>query len=134
MATEQLPSLTSENIFLLIFAANIYLFKLNSSSWMLTMRSLNLLATISHSFSKQGQAQACSISMHSQVATIKWNHLCIFGRIFFNNFHACQWNGTRLFCFWRAIIWSLVYWMALKIFFHMFFRKEKSDISMVYLD
>ena len=48
---------------------------------MLTRRSLTLPAAISHSFSKQGQARAGPISMHGQITTIKWNHLCISGGI-----------------------------------------------------
>lgn len=68
---ELLPALTSENILLLIFAVNIYLFKLDWGSRMLTVRSLNLPATISYSSSPHGQAHAGRISIHSQVTTTK---------------------------------------------------------------
>lgn len=64
---------------------------------MLSIRSLNLPAIISYSSSKQGQAHVGFISAHSQITTMKGNHLGIFGRIF-NNFHARQGSGTRLFC------------------------------------
>lgn len=37
---------------------------------MLTIKSLNLPATISYSFSKQEQAHLCCISMHGQITTL----------------------------------------------------------------
>ena len=112
------------------FCCDHSLLKLNSSSWMLSIRSLYLPAIISYSSSKQGQAYVGFISAHSQITTIKGNHLGIFGKIF-NNFHAH--HGTRLICsaLQKATIWSLVYETALKMFFHVFPPRE-SDISMVF--
>lgn len=38
---------------------------------MLTIRSLNLPATISYSFSKQAQSHLCCISMHDKITTLR---------------------------------------------------------------